>query len=61
MAMTHHRHPVLALWLLATRYLKAQKLFHRNALCNPRAICFLLILPSLKTSLSFLDVRGFSF
>ena len=53
MAMTHHRHPVF----LAMRYLKAQKLFRRNGLCNPRAIC-LLILPSLKTSLSFLDVDG---
>jgi hypothetical protein len=35
--------------LLATRYLKAQQKLHLNALC---------FVPSLKTSLSFLDVGG---
>ncbi|KAN0077718.1 hypothetical protein V8E54_006022 [Elaphomyces granulatus] len=34
MAMTRHRHPLLSRWLLATRYLKAQKNLHHNALYN---------------------------
>jgi hypothetical protein len=37
--------------LPATRYLKAQKSLHHNALYNPCGLCLLLILPSLKTSL----------
>ena len=45
MVMTHHRHPLLSRWLLATRYLKAQQNLHHSALYNP------LILPSLETSL----------
>ncbi|KAN0083313.1 hypothetical protein V8E54_002401 [Elaphomyces granulatus] len=40
-----HRHPLLSRWLLATRYLKAQKNLHHSTLYNP------LILPSLETSL----------
>ncbi|KAN0068857.1 hypothetical protein V8E54_013026 [Elaphomyces granulatus] len=47
MVMTHHRHPLLSRWLLATRYLKAQKNLHHSALYNP------LILPSLETSLAW--------
>jgi len=38
------------------RYLKAQKNLHHNTLYNPRALCFLLILLSLKIGLRFLDV-----
>ena len=41
--------PLLSRWLLATRYLKAQKSLH-NILYNPWGLCFLLIL-FLKTSL----------